>query len=279
MRFSASKIGAILGRFGEKQRNTEYVELWQRHSPSTLRSALQRRRESRDELSAAPSLHTVLTLPSAVTNISVPAPLQSLIAEPCASVEQVAERKVQVRAELDQAMPTLMASLGATASPTLAQAIKAQLVDDCDRALNTRFGTEHENPSVRRFEKLFDKQVLLNQSLHTKFFSEGGDMICLMGRIDGELEDGTVVEIKNRMHRLFHSVRDYEMMQVQTYLEILDRDRAILFETHGEQSDWHEIERDTEWWREKVLKPLLRVQDDLTDLFSDPDRQDTFLSH
>jgi len=71
------------------------------------------------------------------------------------------------------------------------------------------------------------------------------------------MDDGSrvLVEIKNRTKRLFRKVPDYEYIQVQTYLQMLNLERARLVEQFNSQVLSHDIERDDEFWK-NVLKCL-----------------------
>jgi len=78
----------------------------------------------------------------------------------------------------------------------------------------------------------------------------------IVGRIDRiETEtDGskTIIEIKNRVRGLFGKVKEYEEIQVQTYLQLVGLDKARLIEqdkTTGKINSYN-IERDQVWWDE-----------------------------
>jgi len=74
-------------------------------------------------------------------------------------------------------------------------------------------------------------------------------------------DDGVVIEIKNRMYKLFNEVREYEWLQVQTYLDVYDLERAVLVEylnDGGGDEDMkvNKIERDRKFWNDVVLVEL-----------------------
>ena len=41
---------------------------------------------------------------------------------------------------------------------------------------------------------------------------------------------GTIVEVKNRVYRLFYRLRNYERTQIQSYMYIFDVENAVLVE-------------------------------------------------
>jgi hypothetical protein len=77
-------------------------------------------------------------------------------------------------------------------------------------------------------------------------------------------DERVVIEIKNRMYKLFNEVREYEWLQVQTYLDVYDLDRALLVEylndgggaDEADNMKVNKIERDRKFWDEVVLVEL-----------------------
>ena len=74
---------------------------------------------------------------------------------------------------------------------------------------------------------------------------------------DGEL---VLVEVKSRMKRLFHEVREYEWVQVQCYLQMLPQQirKAKLIEQYLDETATHEIDRDDEYWQDEIQPALVR---------------------
>jgi hypothetical protein len=55
--------------------------------------------------------------------------------------------------------------------------------------------------------------------------------IHLPGKIDGiNIDDGSIVEIKNRMKKLFNTLRSYEKVQLMCYLYIFGAEKGFLVE-------------------------------------------------
>lgn len=82
----------------------------------------------------------------------------------------------------------------------------------------------------------------------------------IVGRIDRLVanDDGSlsIVEIKNRTNYLFKTVRDYEEVQCQTYMEMLNIDTCKLIEQYNEQMCTHLIQRNKMQWDTEVLPKL-----------------------
>ena len=60
--------------------------------------------------------------------------------------------------------------------------------------------------------------------------------MVLGGKIDGILEDKTVIEVKNRMRGLFNTVREYEKIQTFAYMFIFHSSHSQLVETYLNQT-------------------------------------------
>lgn len=70
-------------------------------------------------------------------------------------------------------------------------------------------------------------------------------------RIKTEADDSkTIIEIKNRVRGLFGKVKEYEEIQVQTYMQLVDVERAQLIEQDQSTGNInsYNLLRDREWW-------------------------------
>ena len=88
-----------------------------------------------------------------------------------------------------------------------------------------------------------------------------GTKYQIVGRIDRLQinEDGTrtLVEIKNRARGLFNTVRDYEEVQCQTYLQMLqDIEYCRLVEQYNDEKRAYLIQRDDDTWNTITLPKL-----------------------
>lgn len=80
-----------------------------------------------------------------------------------------------------------------------------------------------------------------NDKLH---FKELTTNVTLCGKIDGQLEDGVLIEAKRRVRRIFGVVPEYERVQIHLYMSMLDVRKALLVESVGEKSMQHKIKFD-----------------------------------
>jgi len=91
-------------------------------------------------------------------------------------------------------------------------------------------------------------------------------VICgKVDRIEKLPDDSKVlIEIKNRANRLFNFVPEYEFIQVQVYLQLLDLVHARVVEQYNDQILSHDITRDDELWNNKILPELRKFCEELT---------------
>ena len=66
----------------------------------------------------------------------------------------------------------------------------------------------------------------------------------LYGKIDGMINNDTIIEIKNRQNRLFHWIPTYEYIQIQIYMHIFGFKKAILVEHYQNQYKAHHVKFD-----------------------------------
>jgi hypothetical protein len=86
------------------------------------------------------------------------------------------------------------------------------------------------------------------------------------GRVDGVDDHGRVVEIKNRIRRFFPVIPEYEMVQVQTYMAVLNKDETVFVQQLNGQQRSTVIQRDALMWSVEIVPALYKFMNVL-DLF------------
>lgn len=133
-------------------------------------------------------------------------------------------------------------------------------------AAHTTFGTKEEGSAVLAYEKAREdgtKVLVDSRFIKMPIYQniDKNELWYIGGKIDGYLEDGTLIEIKNRMYRFFNRVKNYENAQIQSYLQILDLKKAHLVESMkiGANAEVNvlPIVRDDVYWQFQVLPRLL----------------------
>lgn len=112
------------------------------------------------------------------------------------------------------------------------------LLNQTTQFINTTHGILKEDPVIANFEEKFKVKLDVSQKYNKKYFIDTLDNIYYIGgKVDGlyinsDPKKSYVVEVKNRTKGFFNSLRDYEKLQIQLYMWILDLDEAKLVESY-----------------------------------------------
>ena len=128
------------------------------------------------------------------------------------------------------------------------------------KTLATNHGTRNEGKTAN-FDKFASKLVEDNTYYSYDICEIEGTVYQVVGRVDRvqNNEDGTrtLVEIKNRTNGLFKRVRDYEEIQCQTYMHMMDGiDFCRLVETYNGESKSYLIQKNDEMWTQQIAPKL-----------------------
>lgn len=147
------------------------------------------------------------------------------------SEETIAEAKLDVQAckdsktatELSANKSALLKSVNAKAD--LSDEKKREITDAIHRVGNTTFGIRNENGMLDEYCKIYEKKIKPMPGFKFKSAApdiKGKNEWRFGGKIDAITDDGIIIEIKNRVNKLFKTLRDYERVQLQTYLHLFD---------------------------------------------------------
>lgn len=135
-------------------------------------------------------------------------------------------------------------------------------------ATNTMYGCRTENRGTEIFQRETGKIIKSAQGLN-KWVIYRDDARrqewVVTGKLDGLTEDGEILEIKNRQKGLFNVMRDYEMCQVQCYLNNVPAEHGYLLEVYkaNAESDAefniHKIDRDIEYYTDNIQAHIPRL--------------------
>jgi hypothetical protein len=129
--------------------------------------------------------------------------------------------------------------------------------DHLKTMMYTTHGTRNEDQTADLDESILHKDETFYSFPVTTI---KGTKYEIVGRIDRyhKKEDGTktLVEIKNRTNGLFNKVRLYEMVQVQTYLQMTNMVDARLVEQFNDVRKSYCIEKDQVSWDNNILPKL-----------------------
>ena len=228
----ASDVAAIIGRNKYKPRNEVFDDLWKKYAPQTF-TGKTKKDKAEEALSASDAARVVLA--SALnTKAKDSAEVQKIYAE--------ALQKVNSDSKLNAAQ-------------------KAEVAEHLRSKVYTTHGTRSEDTTSAKVEAEQGVKWSKDNAFYTHDVCELGDKkFVVVGKIDRieERPDGSkvLVEIKNRTNRLFRKVPEYEMIQVQVYLQMLGLVHARLVEQYNNQVLSHDITRDEEMWANVIVPGL-----------------------
>jgi hypothetical protein len=95
---------------------------------------------------------------------------------------------------------------------------------------NTTYGTKNENTVLGLCEQKFMTKIIKDDKYKRKLIHTSNFKWYIGGKIDGFDERNNVYEIKNRVHKLFFELRNYEKVQIMTYLFLHKSEKGYLIE-------------------------------------------------
>jgi DNA polymerase III epsilon subunit-like protein len=121
------------------------------------------------------------------------------------------------------------------------------------KTLFTNHGIRHEETTASNYDNLKEDKTFYKYEI----CSIEGTTYSICGRIDRIRDDKTIIEIKNRARGLFNSVKTYEEIQCQVYMEMLNLDNCELIEQYNDTRKTYLIQRDQMKWKSEIL-PVLK---------------------
>lgn len=265
----ASQVAMCIGANRHKKISEAVELMWQRVDPAGFRAALKRNHLRTEEEIA----DDIINARDDVRDL-----VDSTLAPACESSDEVAKQYDTVAKEL-RAVPL--------------PEEERKLVDDVlKRNLYTTYGNAHESRALA-----YVRDTLGIKCREDPTFYKAEQGACagpwgsfpwyVGGKIDAIDDDRTLlIEIKNRVNRLFYRIPFYEQVQVQAYLELLGLEKGVLVECL-KTSDPSEtlplevnvipIARDRELWRRDIVPKLDGFVDFLGRLTHDHALQDRYL--
>lgn len=272
----ASQVAVCIGANKHKKVSEAVESMWQRISPHSYYEAMHRNGLKTEDQNVTEIM---------ARHEEVKGLVDRSLTLPCHSSDQVAAHYDLVSRGLE----------------TVAlEDDEKRLVDDVlKRNLYTTYGNLHEHKMLTHIR---DTLGIKCQPDSTFYKLQGGTVRGVPwyvgGKIDAINEDRTLlIEIKNRVNRLFNRVPFYEVIQVQTYLQLLGVEQGALVEclkstkadgVHcGDEHTVHSgndvhvnvipIRRDRELWGSTVMPKLEAFVDFLMRLIDDEKLQDRYL--
>lgn len=142
---------------------------------------------------------------------------------------------------------------------TLTAEDRSKIVEHLRSRCYTTHGTRSEDKTAVKVEADTGATLVRDNAFYNLTVLEIDDVqYVITGKVD-RIEVGadgsrTLVEIKNRTRGFFRSLRDYENVQVQVYLQMLGLTKAKLIEQYNSATNTIEVSRDEEMW-DNVIWP------------------------
>lgn len=209
----ASQVAMCIGANKHKKISEAMDIMWQRVSPASFGAALKRNGIKTDDQQA----EDIIAAHAKVRDL-----VRLTLTTTCESSDQVAQNYVAVAKELG--------------TVPLAEEDRRLVNDVLKRNLYTTYGNMHEH---RVLTYVRDRLGIKCREDPTFYKAPQGECTgpwgsftwYVGGKIDAIDEDRTLlIEIKNRVNRLFYRIPFYESVQVQAYLHLLDLERGVLVE-------------------------------------------------
>ena len=226
----ASSVASAIGKSQFKKQPELISELWKKYSPHTFEG------QTREE-------EALLVLNSMETTKKILNEAESFKSEKSDDVKQQT-RKLFHQIEHSGLLPQDM--------------LKAK--EHIRKTLSTNHGTRNEEKTAK-----FDKMAA-NLTEDDTYYTHDickieGTLYQIVGRVDRVQtnEDGSriLVEIKNRANGFFNRVRDYEEVQCQTYMQMMNGiDFCRLVETYNGESKSYLIQKNDDIWTQEIVPKL-----------------------
>ena len=104
----------------------------------------------------------------------------------------------------------------------------------------------------KRNEQMYEKRLYSNDDNNYK--------VVLRGKVDG-MNDEYVVETKNRTKRLFNMIPDYEKVQLNAYMFLVEKEKALHIECYNEDQNSVEYDFDKVFW-DDCLNKIIQFTND-----------------
>ena len=283
VRIQASNLAAAVG-LNPYKKQTEIIEaLWRKRNPASFKLAFETARVKdvktirAEDMRASPVAASLTRKALQVANSAKSA---EEIFQTGSALRKVVQDSVDECVQKKDALEKLIASGGSR--PGLEEDLK-QVTDEAARlqtanlnvqseiqkTLYTTFGTKREVDAISAYEKQTGLNVTRLKSFNSLEIADtdaNNPNVIITGGVDGLLGDDCILEVKNRTRRLFHKVPMYERVQVEAYMRIFDKSRAVLLEFLLQQApesppvfDVHEVLRDDNLWLNTIVPRLFAI--------------------
>ncbi len=116
---------------------------------------------------------------------------------------------------------------------------KREIKKSIDNVTNTNFGTNNETDVCKIYENMTGMEFI-KDNFYRKYRIIDTVEVCILigGKIDGiNKSKDTIIEIKNRVNKLFYALREYEKVQIMCYMHIFNVKKGHLVEAYKKKTN------------------------------------------
>ena len=115
---------------------------------------------------------------------------------------------------------------------------KKEITKSISNVTNTKYGIKNENDVTKLYEIKTGQTIMKDNKYHKIKILENDNYIVLIGgKIDGiNNETKNIIEVKNRVNKLFFELREYEKVQIMCYMYLFESTKGHLVEAHKKKN-------------------------------------------
>ena len=277
MKFQSSSLATAIGLNRYEKISKEFERLWKATSLVTFTAAFTK--ASTKDVQTAIDV-AIATTPGATGQVEQ----AKQVGEKSTCTVAVSQNKAEVLKDVEQESKSLkeqkvtLEKEGADTAEVEKKLEKCGLVKaEITKSVNTNYGTHRENDGIVQYEQQEGIRVMRENKACWKL-KDVTSTISLIGRVDGLIGDDCVLEVKNRTRKrnLFDSISPLENVQVQSYLFLFDRPRAILLQCFREAGNNTlkavQVARDDDFWKDTVVTRMLACARLIEDVCNDEEK-------
>ena len=211
----ASAFAGFIGKHPYVQHHEAFEKVWKRASPSTYAAALRRHNKYTDQERLQQLRDTVPEIDATIY-----------------AAETIGSSALATSSTISESRDILTSEVP---SEGLTKEDAKIVENEIRRQLFTSYGVAKEQSVIDILKREMGYKIAPQEDAtfaHT-YETPSGIAWKLVGKIDAYTEDGhTVIEVKNRVRRLFMKPPEYERIQIECYLQLVTAaERALLVES------------------------------------------------
>lgn len=142
---------------------------------------------------------------------------------------------------------------------------KKEITKSITNVVNTNYGIKNENDVTKLYENLTGNIIIKdNKYRKIKILENDQYNVYIGGKIDGiNNQTNNIIEVKNRVKKLFYTLRDYEKVQIMCYMYLFNSKKGELVEAYKKKEttiNIIEVDFDKDYMQEIINKILFFIK-------------------